>query len=136
MTMTETVDDDLLDRFAQHGRQGSTARLAVLQHLAQHPQGATFEALGAVICRATNRVLTNPRITGVLMAMRADQQLVRERVPARDGQPDEWLWFSPASRHAAQARGQWRPATTDAAAHQAAAGIAITRGLAIDPTAD
>lgn len=123
----------------QLGRPGSTARLAVLRHMAQHPGGAEFEALQVLISQALARTVTNRRTTQVLMAMRADGQLARERQPQGPGLPDAWRWYSPASRQAATVRGTWRPLSdhhADAAAHQAAGAIARARGLATDPNAD
>lgn len=128
-----------IDEHEQIGRAGSTARMAVLLYMAKQPAGAEFEQLQPIIDAACGRTVPPKRITQVLMAMRADGQLVRERRPQGPGQPEVWRWYSPASRQAAAVRGTWRPPAdtqADAAATQAAGAIARARGLATDPTAD
>ena len=150
MTMTDTPSSTGLapeqdDKHVQYGKTGGPARLAVLQHLAQHPAGATFEALSTVICQAVGRQLAHRSVLQVLMSMRTDNKLAREGQAQGAGQPHLWLWYSPVSRQAAFARGHWRPGiaaaatasptarTTDGPAEQAAA-VAHSRGLSINAT--
>lgn len=125
----------------QLGRAGSPVRMAVLLHLAQHPGGVWQGALLQVVARAAARPVTEPQALQVLIGMRGDKLLARERRAAVPGQPEQWLWFSPGARQAAAVRGHWRPQASpgspDArAGAQAALAIARARGLAADPYAD
>lgn len=152
--MTTTTDTNgqgaasLDDKYHQYGRTGGPARLAVLEYLAKHPAGATFETLAAVIRQAVDHYVVDRRVLQVLMLMRADNKLAREGRSQGAGRAPIWLWYSPASRQAAMARGLWRPGlpqdtagddttpTTDGTADQAAGAAAIShaRGLSTDAT--
>jgi len=117
MTTTDTTpaaDRPLadLDHYAHHGRAGSAARMAVLEQLAQLPGGAAFHQVASAIAAKLGRQLPDKRVLQVLMSLRADQLVAREGRKGPGGLVES-LWFSPASRQAALARGTWRRGITE-----------------------
>lgn len=114
----------------QHGRPGSEARLAALQHLAKYPQGASIGDLADVMTSATRTPFSVQRAGQVLISLRDDRLAARERIAG------DWVWFSPAAREAAAARATPQHVPQRTATTTQAAAVVYTRGLSIDPNAD
>lgn len=119
--------------YVHHARSGSTARMAVLSHLAEHPEGVTIHQLRAAMVQTVGHPLADHTVGRVIQSLRADGLIARELHKPDATKPAVWLWFSPASRQAAQIRGTWSPQAGVLAAPTTTAG---TTAGATDPNTD